>query len=202
MIKSLLAAVLVCLSSIAANAAILSYSYQGQTMTCPASNPGCFGGGIAFTGSLVIDESLLPGGGIGGATLLLREDGGVGNYTYQLTNSAGVFAGSYAPPGGAPLFFETGGIVDDIIQGSIFESSFSFTFSAAKQIVGWAGTCLCGGSNDLGTFTSGDGTADGAFAGPGAWTLAAVPLPAPLWLLIGGLAALRAPRALGRFRAV
>jgi hypothetical protein len=199
MFKSMIAFIFLCLSAMSASAMTLNYVYQGQELTCPASLPNCFGGGETFTGSLTIDEDALPVlGGIANATLALKESGGT--FSYTLTTPTSTLSSTYSPPGGTPFFFETGGIVNDILQGSIAEASYTFMFDGAKQIVGWAGDCLCGGSNDLFSSTSGDGTADGASAGPGTWTLApaVVPLPAPVFLLMAGLFALRLPRAFRR----
>ena len=190
-----------------ASAAVLQYYYHGYDLSCPAA--GCtfsYPPSLRFgwTGNLVVDESLLPGGTLSGLTLALDwlAQPGLGLLSRQLTISdqSGVLA-SYldqAVNQGLPFDWSSYGILEatygPILVAGVSLGHFGLTFDADKAIIAWSG------SNDgLGSFfLNPAGTSDGIdrlgelrSTVPGVWSgPAPVPLPAALPLFATGLGVL------------
>jgi hypothetical protein len=185
------------------NADVLVYRYQGQVLKTASGGCGGFRCGengeptFYFTGSLALDESLLPEGSVSNSTLMVTYNVFDGysaepTLTFDLQTPTGTFSGDDTP------FATYSGVVSDGLFGVVWGSATSYwTFDSNKQITDWfMGGGLNGGSNDFTSSPHGDSVADGTSAGPGVWTLVGstiptpVPLPASALLLIGGIGAL------------
>lgn len=209
-----LLALMACFVAEASAAAVYRYSYTGNPLECsstlsPFDMEYCEGGrGKVFSGDVIIDEALLPGGTLAGATVrldytLVSNDSSVAVRdvtTYTVTSEKGSFSGSRNNTslgrfmqGIFSIFSFFGvssdnpygdvGIVGDTLFSVVEEGTGSFyelVFGSDRNIVGWTGDAgFTGGSGDF--FTSsleGDSMANGAMAAPGRWTLDSV-VPAP-----------------------
>ena len=192
--------VLLAASAGAAAASTYTYEYQGNDLICTVTSGECVEGELrrpAFTGTLTVDETVLPG------TLMnatLRFDGDVGDGTpgsdsfeVFLGNSAGLtFADTSAELG---ISYE--GIISETLSPVFGSSFYALQFGPDREVIDWLGDGGAqGGSNDFRTTSFGDFDTVSA-APPGRWVLtgvtghpAPIPLPAGALLLIGGLAML------------
>lgn len=194
-----------------AEAATYIYSYESRPIRCPYDE--CWGWDVGqvyyLDGFLAIDEDLLPVGSLAGASL------GFELYSYDRVNGVQSHGGptflhdfSLRSPDGSlstsswiswPRFISFGGeYMSQFIGGNVWESFFSITFDADKNVSSWSGHSWQGGSNDLWSDTSKDWFWSGFESdGPGTWTRTVVPddpspvaLP-PAWLaMAGGIAGL------------
>ncbi len=184
-------------SATSALAVTLVYTYQGNPISCYPSDPLCCLAGPGWTGSITINESLYPTGSVKGSTLTLMhnaDDPSNPINGYTITKGPATYTGSWTGGGFGPSGLLTGytGHVGQFISGAVaYDNYINFTFDSARNIIAWDGTSFQGGSND--PFTSsitGDGYSGTPLSPPGTWTLAAIPLPAGLPLILLGTAAL------------
>lgn len=198
-----------------AQATVYKYDYAGLPVYCHAPCPSWWGGDDfgklhyedGWTGSITIDETLLPGGKLANSTLVLRtvELYSYGEYDYRYsyeltTASGGTFSGTWEGEDWSPAaFLSFDGLVASFLNSTIQDSMFEFDFGENAEIIDWSGYHMSGGSDDRGTSSTRDGRAAGGVHsdGPGTWTMSVVgaplpvPLPASLPLLLGALGAVR-----------
>lgn len=157
---------------------------------------------------MAIDEGLLPGGTLAGASIAIEMTGTGGSreYLYTTTVHSGGETSVESRSGRAsddvlPDFVvELAGIWDYLLGYTVGTNIVTRSFGADRGIVSWFGTDMC----DAFTGPQGDGFMDGTVSvGPGSWTVtppAPIPLPASAPLLVLGVAALGAAGAITRRR--
>ena len=182
-----------------AGAAIVTYNYTGQMMywlpelVYPITPYG------RITGGFIVDESLLPGGSLAGATSEFT--------TNERTATYSITSGNGSQYSGSSTFssmpdWSAAGVTS---YGLIFmyspiqyHSGFHIEIGDDLSVLSWSGGSAVGGSPDPYSFGPDgyDSTDDARSYGPGTWTVevtpAPVPLPAAAPFLLAGTAALYA----------
>jgi hypothetical protein len=153
---------------VATQASVVSYDFTVTGTSGPFN-------GVTSNGNFSFDRSIIPGGGgfVNAAGLLL-----------SLTFSWSAIAYSSATANTGSLQFDAGGNLSSVFFGTNCGNGFCSINSAANQ---W---WLSGGPTTL-ELTYGSSQDPGFWSGDGSYALApVVPLPAPGWLLLGGLSGL------------
>ena len=186
-----------------AEAAIIRYDYKGQMMYYNETG-GIYG---YLIGGLTIDESLLPGGSLAGATIyaetLFPDVSGYTRGLYSFTTADGeIYSGRVSWDEGSYPDWSVVGIVSYdpsmvFLYSPIgFYSRLDITFGSDLSVVRWWGDSATGGSTDPRSFGPDgyDYTDDARSYGPGTWTVdvtpSPVPLPAAAPLLLAGTASI------------
>ncbi len=171
-------------------ALIYKYEYEGNTLNLVKGN-GEYGDTVTgYSGSMLIDENLLPGGSLANTSVsfLARSTWGWGSGNEQELLEEG-----YAIETQIGVLLKSshvdGLVAFDIhpIPGEV-EASINFTTDDNRNIISWFTSYTDGYNPDGNTGSNGDWEVyewgDEYYAPPGIWSApAVVPIPGTLWLL-------------------